>query len=212
MCCAHTLRSKVGDSWSKVLKHSICIDSIPWSNLYSSGESAHAPTSLASTYFKNTSSTQIIDDESRGTRSDTENRVLEQRAYPSSWLEEGSAQNKFFKMSLGKYVGMDVAGIVDAVGSGVDNFFVGDEVFGIIDVGQSGSIAEYCICEADALHLTHKPKNLAWDKAAGSVVTYVTAYGALTDSSKAGMRRGDSVLIIGASGGCGLPGEGTQSK
>jgi hypothetical protein len=207
--CTHiALKSRrfVEQGFKALYLHRFDSKSNHWSNLYSSGESAHAPTSLASTYFKNTSSTQIIDDESRGTRSDTENRVLEQRAYPSSWLEEGSAQNKFFKMSLGKYVGMDVAGIVDAVGSGVDDFFVGDEVFGIIDVGQSGSIAEYCICEADALHLTHKPKNLAWDKAAGSVVTYVTAYGALTDSSKAGMRRGDSVLIIGASGGCGLAG------
>jgi len=109
---------------------------------------------------------------------------------------------KMPKMSLGRYVGCDVAGVVDEVGPGVTEFAVGDEVFGVAQFGKSGGIAEYSICEAKML--AKKPENLAWDKAAGSVVTYITAYGAWTDRAKGGMQKGDAVLVIGASGGCGL--------
>jgi len=211
--CTHiALKSRrfVEQGFKALYLHRFDSKSNHWSNLYSSGESARVLTSRILLRRKSSMMKAAVRAQTRkivfsnnepiplpGSKR-VRLRVMAASVNPIDY--------KFFKMSLGKYVGMDVAGIVDAVGSGVDNFFVGDEVFGIIDVGQSGSIAEYCICKADALHLTHKPKNLAWDKAAGSVVTYVTAYGALTDSSKAGMRQGDSVLIIGASGGCGLAG------
>jgi len=111
---------------------------------------------------------------------------------------------KMPKMSLGRYNGCDVAGVVDEVHPSVKNFSVGDEVYGVAQFGKSGGIAEYCLCEAKLLG--RKPQDLDFAKAAGCVVSYITSYGALTDKAKAGMEEGDSVLVIGASGGCGLAG------
>ena len=109
---------------------------------------------------------------------------------------------KMPKMSLGKFVGCDVAGVVDAVHPSVTEFAPGDEVFGVAQFGKSGAIAEYCLCEAKML--ARKPKDLPFTKAAGAVVSYITSYGALVDKTKGGMMAGDAVLVIGASGGCGL--------
>ena len=105
-------------------------------------------------------------------------------------------------MSLGKYVGCDVAGVVDQVHPSVTEFAVGDEVFGVTQFGKSGGIAEFCLCEAKML--AKKPTDLSFEKAAGAVVSYITSYGALVDKAKGGMKAGDFVLVIGASGGCGL--------
>ena len=74
-------------------------------------------------------------------------------------------------------------------------------MFGVAQFGKSGGISEYALCEAKML--AKKPDNIAWDKAAGSVVSYITSYGALSDRAKGGMQKGDAVLVIGASGGCG---------
>ena len=111
---------------------------------------------------------------------------------------------KMPKMSLGKFVGCDVAGVVDAVHPSVTDFKPGDEVYGVAQFGKSGGIAEYCLCESKML--ARKPDTLSWVKAAGCVVSYITTYGALTDGAKGAMKAGDAVLVIGASGGCGLAG------
>ncbi|WP_345763505.1 NAD(P)-dependent alcohol dehydrogenase [Diaminobutyricibacter sp. McL0608] len=90
--------------------------------------------------------------------------------------------------------GQDVAGTVVAIGEGVTRFAVGDEVFG---VGR-GSFAEYTV--ALESKLTHKPKSVSFADAASSPVSAITAMQAIRCADLAA---GQSVLVIGASGGVG---------
>jgi NADPH:quinone reductase-like Zn-dependent oxidoreductase len=92
-------------------------------------------------------------------------------------------------------LGTDVAGIVDAIGPDVDAFRVGDEVFG--EIG-GGSVADVVIAQADKL--AHKPASLNFEEAAAVPMAALTAYQGLRH---AGIKEGDSVLVIGASGGVG---------
>ena len=91
--------------------------------------------------------------------------------------------------------GIDVAGVVVAVGSSVTRFQIGDEVFGIA----RGSFAEYAAALEDKLAL--KPKSLTFDQAAVVPVSAMTALQALTDVGH--LESGQRVLVIGASGGVG---------
>ncbi len=91
--------------------------------------------------------------------------------------------------------GLDVAGTVAGVGSAVTRFAVGDEVFGV----GNGSFAEYTV--ARERQLAHKPRNLSFEQAAVVPVSATTALQALRDQGR--VEAGQSVLVIGASGGVG---------
>ncbi|MGV9408532.1 NAD(P)-dependent alcohol dehydrogenase [Nocardia sp. NPDC003693] len=89
--------------------------------------------------------------------------------------------------------GGDFAGTVEAVGEGVTDIAVGDEVFG---EAVSGAFAEY-LAVPRAL-LERKPKNLSFEEAAAVPLAANTALTCLRH-----IKSGDRVLIIGASGGVG---------
>jgi NADPH:quinone reductase-like Zn-dependent oxidoreductase len=90
--------------------------------------------------------------------------------------------------------GLDLAGVVEAVGPGVTRFAVGDEVLGI---GRS-AFAEYAV--ALERKLVRKPAGLAFEQAAAMPVSGITALEAVR---KAGVRPGERVLVTGAGGGVG---------
>jgi NADPH:quinone reductase-like Zn-dependent oxidoreductase len=92
-------------------------------------------------------------------------------------------------------LGMDFAGVVEAVGTNVTRFVIGDEVFG----SGKGTFAEYA--RVDENKLASKPKNLSFEQAAVIPTSAVTALQGLRD--RAHVRPGHKVLIIGASGGVG---------
>ena len=91
-------------------------------------------------------------------------------------------------------LGMDMAGIVEAVGKDVTRFKPGDEVFG----SGRGSYAEYAVARED--HLAAKPARLTFEQAAVVPESAVTALRALRFG---GVEPGQKVLVIGASGGVG---------
>jgi NADPH:quinone reductase-like Zn-dependent oxidoreductase len=91
--------------------------------------------------------------------------------------------------------GTDVAGVVDAVGTGVTRFRPGDEVFGWC----RGSFAEYAAASEGRLAL--KPANLSFKQAAAVPMAGTVALQALRDHGK--VHAGQSVLVNGASGGIG---------
>ena len=91
--------------------------------------------------------------------------------------------------------GLDVAGVVVAVGSDVTRFKPGDEVFGI----GKGSFAEFAAAREDKL--AHKPSSLTFEQAAAMSVSGQTALRGLRDVG--GLQAGQKVLITGASGGVG---------
>lgn len=92
-------------------------------------------------------------------------------------------------------IGQDLAGTVSAVGSAVTRFSVGDEVYG---VGQ-GAFAEYSAAKED--QLARKPAKVTFEQAASVPVSALTALQGLRDVGR--LSPGQSVLIIGASGGVG---------
>lgn len=93
--------------------------------------------------------------------------------------------------------GMDLAGTVEAVGKGVTRFQPGDEVLGTA-MGV-GAYAEYAKLAEDKLVL--KPANLSFEQAAALPVSAITALKGVRDVAK--VQAGQSVLVIGASGGVG---------
>jgi deazaflavin-dependent oxidoreductase (nitroreductase family) len=96
--------------------------------------------------------------------------------------------------------GVDVAGTVVALGTGVAGLRPGDQVFGATtDAMHGGAFAEY-VC-APQSHLVRKPERLDFVQAAALPVASVTAWKALTEAAR--LRPGDRVLINGASGGVG---------
>jgi NADPH:quinone reductase-like Zn-dependent oxidoreductase len=91
--------------------------------------------------------------------------------------------------------GLDLAGVVAAVGGNVTRFRPGDEVFGT----GTGTLAEYVAAAEDALVL--KPANLLFEQAAAVPVAALTALQGLRDKGR--VQPGQQVLINGASGGVG---------
>jgi NADPH:quinone reductase-like Zn-dependent oxidoreductase len=90
--------------------------------------------------------------------------------------------------------GRDAAGTIEAVGSAVTKFSVGDEVYGVAP----GSFAEYAVTRETKL--ARKPANLSFEQAAVVPISALTAMDALTAGR---IKAGQHVLIIGASGGVG---------
>jgi len=117
-------------------------------------------------------------------------------------FENLSAMGRFSEeriiKSVGKVLGADIAGVVDAVGTNVIQFQSGEEVFGIAS-GSSGGFAEYAL--ANENHLALKPANLSFEAAAAVPVAAMTALQGLRDKGR--IRAGQKVLIVGASGGVG---------
>lgn len=92
-------------------------------------------------------------------------------------------------------LGVDVSGVVEAVGAGVTRFEVGDAVFG----AASATYAEFACAREDLI--CPKPAHLSFEQSAAAAVSGVTALIALRDVAKVGP--GQSVCVIGAGGGVG---------
>ena len=107
-------------------------------------------------------------------------------------------ENGLFKPKQNK-LGADLAGRVEAVGSGVKQFRPGDEVFGDIWLNGLGGFAEYGNTREDTLSL--KPINLSFEAAATVPLSALTALQGLRDKGQ--IQAGQKVLINGASGGVG---------
>jgi len=91
-------------------------------------------------------------------------------------------------------VGGDFAGTTEAVGKNVTDVRTGDEVYGV----HTGAFAEYV---SVGLAVAQKPANLSFEEAAAVPIAGMTALQALRDHGR--LRRGQRVLVNGASGGVG---------
>jgi NADPH:quinone reductase-like Zn-dependent oxidoreductase len=94
-----------------------------------------------------------------------------------------------------RVIGMDVAGVVEAVGAGVRRFRVGEEVFGI----GRGSFAD--VVAVPEAKLAPKPAGSTFEEAAVVPISAGTALHALRD--RGDVQPGQRVLVLGASGGVG---------
>lgn len=92
--------------------------------------------------------------------------------------------------------GGEVAGWIDAIGTGVSGLAVGARVLAQVQ----GGFAEYALAAAESTHAL--PDRMSFGQAAGFRINYVTALHALRD--RAHIRPGETLLVIGAAGGTGL--------
>jgi NADPH:quinone reductase-like Zn-dependent oxidoreductase len=127
-------------------------------------------------------------------------RVMASSANPRDWhLMRGLPLVARPQIGLRKpkwsFPGSDVAGVVEAIGSGVTRFAPGDEVFANVE---SGGFSEYAVVPESIL--ARKPANLTFEEAA---VVPLAATTALQLLRHGGVREGRQVLIVGASGGVG---------
>ncbi len=114
--------------------------------------------------------------------------------FPDTLIIQGMYQ---FKGEPPFSPGSNVAGIVLEVGSEVSEFKAGDEVIGMMT---HGGLAEKCVASSN--RCIAKPKNMDMQSAAAFLYTYATSYHALKD--RADLKAGETVLVLGASGGVGL--------
>ncbi|MBV9860734.1 MAG: NADP-dependent oxidoreductase [Alphaproteobacteria bacterium] len=111
-----------------------------------------------------------------------------------------------YKVRLGSYdskmkfpyiLGRDFSGTVAALGPGVEDFAVGDPVFGVMDQGVEGCYAEKVAIKAAII--ARKPDGLDDAEAAAMALTSLTAIWALEDTAR--LKPGETILIHGGGGG-----------
>jgi NADPH:quinone reductase-like Zn-dependent oxidoreductase len=94
-------------------------------------------------------------------------------------------------------LGRDFSGVVSAVGEGVEDLAVGDEVFAVCDVGQEGAYAEKIAIKASIV--ARKPASISHVDAAALALAGLTALVSIEDTLK--LRAGETILIQGGAGG-----------
>ncbi|MGH8985339.1 MAG: alcohol dehydrogenase catalytic domain-containing protein [Acidimicrobiia bacterium] len=95
--------------------------------------------------------------------------------------------------------GLELAGEVVAVGTGVDRFAPGDRVMAVVGGGGQAELA--VVHERTALPV---PETVPWDEAGGFPEVFTTAHDALF--TQCGLTTGDRVVVHGAAGGVGIAG------
>lgn len=101
------------------------------------------------------------------------------------------------KPELPHTLGMELAGVVTATGTDVTNFRIGDR---IAAYAGGGGLAEAGVFPAN--RCVHIPDTMPFDVAAGFLVAYGTSHLALTE--RADLSKGETLVVLGASGGVGL--------
>ena len=111
------------------------------------------------------------------------------------------------KVPLPVVIGLDMAGEIVETGAGVDGWKVGDRVLvnplnkkkGLMGEMMDGGMAEYCLVSVE--QLIRMPDGVTFEEAAALPVAYGTAHRMLITHNT--IKKGDRVLVLGASGGVG---------
>jgi len=114
--------------------------------------------------------------------------------FPDTLIIQGKYQ---FRPEFPFSPGSDVSGIIEKVGNKVSHLKVGDKVVGFIPYG---GYAEKAILKAKDCF--PKPKGMSMVNASAFLLAYGTSYHALKDRAK--LKKDETILILGASGGVGL--------
>jgi NADPH:quinone reductase-like Zn-dependent oxidoreductase len=113
-----------------------------------------------------------------------------------AWIRSGkSALPQYPPLTLGS----DISGAVVAIGSGVADFRLGDEVYGVTNTRFTGGYAEYAVASAGMI--APKPRSLSHIEAASVPVVAVTAWQMLFEHGR--LSFGQTVLVHGSAGNVG---------
>jgi NADPH2:quinone reductase len=114
--------------------------------------------------------------------------------FPDTLIIQGKYQ---FKPDLPFSPGGEISGVVKQVGSDVDSLKIGDRVIAFSTWG--GFAEELAVDQTRTVIISDK---MDYERASAFVLTYGTSYHALKD--RAHLREGETLLVLGASGGVGL--------
>lgn len=115
---------------------------------------------------------------------------------PIDWKVRSGRLQRSYPVPLPYTPGRDIAGTIDAVGSGVTGWKIGDQVIANSD---GGGFAEYAVAAAG--DVARKPTKLTYEQAAGIPVASLTAWRTLIQT--ADVQKDQRVLIHGGAGGVG---------
>ncbi len=118
---------------------------------------------------------------------------------PMDWKIRRGEMKMLSGLRFPRGLGHDFAGVVEAIGPGVERFKVGDEIFGMTSIPQAGTFAEYVV--ADEKNVGLKPPSVSFEEVAALAIVSMTAWTALV--TKAHLSAGQSVFITGCLGGVG---------
>ncbi|ROT97089.1 NADPH:quinone oxidoreductase family protein [Altererythrobacter sp. FM1] len=93
--------------------------------------------------------------------------------------------------------GGEIAGVIEAIGEGVEGWNVGDKV--LAGIGTGGLAEKVCV---PAARMFSVPDGVPYEKAASLMMTYGTTIHGLKDRGH--IKAGDTMLVLGAAGGVGL--------
>ena len=124
--------------------------------------------------------------------------VIEVHAASLNFPDGLQIQGKYqFQPPMPFTPGSEVGGVIKALGPGFEGFNVGDRVMAIPGIG---GLAEQVLVKPDAVHRI--PDNMDFKTAAGFAMVYTTSYHAL--KQRAQLKPGETLLVLGASGGVGI--------
>ena len=126
-------------------------------------------------------------------------RVRAASANPMDWKIRRGELKALTGFRFPRGLGHDFAGVVDAVGPGVERLKVGDPVFGVTSMSQAGAFAESVV--ADDKNVWLKPPSVSFEQGAALTIVGLTAWNALVAKAKLGA--GQSVFVTGCLGGVG---------
>eukprot|EP00761_Pharyngomonas_kirbyi_P011925 gb/GECH01011951.1/.p1 GENE.gb/GECH01011951.1/~~gb/GECH01011951.1/.p1 ORF type:complete len:398 (+),score=106.14 gb/GECH01011951.1/:1-1194(+) len=120
---------------------------------------------------------------------------------PVDWKIRSGNLSMVMKVKFPHILGFDGAGVIVKTGSQVSQYSVGDEVVVYKKAlpPTNGTYAEYCVASVDSI--TKKPTNMTFEEATTLPLVGVTSWQSLVKS--ACLREGESVLVLGGSGGVG---------
>ena len=127
-------------------------------------------------------------------------RVASSTLNPADALIYGGALQEMFQVDFPYTPGLDVAGLVEQVGSGVTTFAPGDRVFGFLDMTRGGGAAEYVVTTVPTV--AKAPTTCSLGEAAAFASSGLTAWQALFDHAQ--LKEGQRVLITASAGGVGV--------
>jgi NADPH2:quinone reductase len=114
--------------------------------------------------------------------------------FPDVLMIRGAYQHK---PAMPFVPGLEVAGVVTEVGTGVRGFLIGDAVMAQLS---TGGYAEEAVAEASKVQSL--PSRFSFAEGATFLVAHITAYHALR--TRGSLTRGQTLLVMGAAGGVGL--------
>ena len=126
-------------------------------------------------------------------------RIVATGVNPSDPLFRSGGLKYFVRIKLPFVPGLDVAGVIEDVGTNVNEFQRGDAVYAMLPNTTMGGYAEYVAVAATSV--AHAPENLTFSETAALPCAALTALQALRDD--ANLTSDTKILINGASGGVG---------